>query len=297
MDAQSKDRKILIIGESSQLGKDLVSFFIDKMSVLSTYFSNKDSNILCKSIYLDITDSVSVSSLIKEFNPSYIINCSAMTNVDSCEFNRETAHNINVRGLRNILHSIDSKTTIIQISSDYVFDGLKGPYSESDITHPINYYGKTKLESENLLIGSNKNYLIFRTNVLFSDRLDNNSFFSWVINMFKKERIFKVVDDQISNPTHTQILVKAIYKSILLDIKGVYHIGSCDFLSRYEFASLIAEVFHYNQTMIVPIKSKNLNQKAQRPKNSGLKIDKILNEGLIEEMSLKYILEKIRNDL
>ena len=156
------------------------------------------------------------------------------------------ARNINVLGLENLIKASKKGTKIIHISSDYVFDGKKGNYEEGDLTYPINYYGKTKLESENLIIGSNKPYVIFRPNVLYSDNFKYNNFLSWVFNSLSKNIPLNIVSDQKSNPTYIPELVKAIFNSILLDFRGILHIGSNDTLSRFEFASKICKIFKLN---------------------------------------------------
>ena len=106
-----------------------------------------------------------LKDVVNDFKPTIIINSSAYTDVDKAEKNKMLARNINVLGVANLIKASKKGTKLIHISSDYVFDGKKGNYKEEDLTYPVNYYGKTKLESENLIIGSNKPYVIFRPNV------------------------------------------------------------------------------------------------------------------------------------
>ena len=120
---------------------------------------------------LNITQQKDVIKTIHNIRPNIIINCAAYTDVDGCEEDKKHAHLVNVIGLQNLIHASSPETYFIQISSDYVFDGKSGPYSEEDHTYPINYYGKTKLEAENILRGSRRKYLIIRPNVLYSEDL------------------------------------------------------------------------------------------------------------------------------
>ena len=150
-------RKILITGAEGQLGKALQIIFADNFNVLPT--SRKPSELALNNrnaLEMDITNLDSVSNVINSFQPDIIINCAAYSNVDENEKNKELSHQVNVEGLANLLQASDKETYIIQISSDYVFDGNKGPYDEEDHAFPINYYGKSKLEAENILRGSRR---------------------------------------------------------------------------------------------------------------------------------------------
>ena len=210
---------------------------------------------------------------------------------------------VNVVGLQNLIHASDHSTYFIQISSDYVFDGDAGPYSEEDHTFPINYYGKTKLEAENILRGARRKYLIIRPNVLYSERLIYKSnFFSWVYKSLINNKSISVVNDQISNPTYVSHLVEVIFTCIILNTEGIYHYGSDDYLSRYEFAIIIASVFGLDKLLLSPIDTKSLLDKvkyytAKRPANSGLKTSKIEDEIGITTFSTDYSLNLLKNYL
>ena len=207
---------------------------------------------------------------------------------------------VNVAGLQNLIHASNNYTYFVHISSDYVFDGKSGPYTEEDHTYPINYYGKTKLESENILRGSRRKFLIIRPNVLYSENLFvNANFFSWIYKSLANNKPIFVVNDQISNPTYVTHLVDVIFLCIILNTEGIYHYGSDDFLSRYEFAIKIAEVFGFDKSLLSPINTKSLLKKvksynAQRPLHSGLKVDKIEHELNISAYSSEFSLKKIK---
>ena len=293
-------KKILITGAEGQLGIALQRILKDKFEVFPTDRITSESKLIRSSKILDITDRIDVETIINEINPDIIINCAAYTDVDGSERNKNQAHMVNVVGLQNLIHASDHSTYFIQISSDYVFDGDTGPYSEEDHTFPINYYGKTKLEAENILRGSRRKYLIIRPNVLYSEVLIfRSNFFSWVYKSLINKKSISVVNDQISNPTYVSHLVEVIFTCIILNTEGIYHYGSDDYLSRYEFAIIIAEVFGFDKSLILPIDTKLLFKKvksytAERPVNSGLKVDKIERELNIATYSSEYSLKKIK---
>lgn len=292
-----KKKKILITGADGQLGSNLSAMLSGKFYSIPTSRTNKDI-----SYCLDVTDRSTMKSLLKEWDPDVIINCAAMTDVDYCENNRKECFNVNVKGLQNLISLSNKETFIIQLSTDYVFDGKNSPYGEKDHPSPLNYYGHSKLEAENILRGSRRKYLIVRANVIYGRNMIYNSFFSWVYKSLSKNKIIYVVDDQISNPSFVDNLSDLIFKSLLLNFQGIVHHGSSDNISRYEFAKLIAKVYEFDENLIKPISTsrlidKNKSYVAKRPLNSALMIDKsekILNAQIL---SLEYSLNIIKQQM
>ena len=268
------------------LGSHLTKINLYNYNIISLSKNNRRNS-------LDITNSVAVKDMLDNFKPDFIINCASFTNVDQSEVDKNLAHSVNVNGLMNLIKFSNINTKIIHISSDYVFDGVKGDYSENNITRPLNYYGKTKLESENILIGSNRKYTIFRPNVIFD--LTGANFFTFVFNSLKNNQKIDIVIDQISNPTFAPHFSKVIIDSILLDVDGIFHFGSLDKISRYDFAIKIAEIFKLNTNLIKPITSKLLKQKAKRPLNTSLNCNKIASNFDVEILPLNYYLENNKN--
>lgn len=166
------------------------------------FYKNQNIELLCSSVEdksyieevnyrkIDITDKAAVKKLILDFFPDVVINAAAYTNVDKSESERELAWEINVKGVENIARytwTIDGY--LIHISSDYVFDGAAGPYSEADKTNPISYYGRTKLASENALLTSGVRHSSVRTNVLYgTTKHGRPDFVRWVINSLNERK-------------------------------------------------------------------------------------------------------------
>lgn len=294
----------MITGAEGQLGKALQIGLTDKFNILST---TRQPTQLAKNQRnvqkLDITDKENISNVLESFKPDIIINCAAYTNVDGSEINKDLAHQVNVEGLRNLIQLSDINTYLIQISSDYVFDGDSGPYSEDEHTFPVNYYGKTKLEAENILRGTRRKWAIFRPNVLYSsDLFSKGNFFAWVYRSLLKKESISVVTDQISNPTFNLQIVRAIFQCIIMDFEGILHIGSDDYMSRYEFALEIAKVFGFDSTLITKIDTDSLTQKvksyiAKRPLHSGLVVSKIEKELNISSHPTSYNLKLLKSSL
>jgi dTDP-4-dehydrorhamnose reductase len=276
-------KRILITGADGQLGSCFSSIFKEKYEILNP-----------SEIEFDITDKNKIDNFIKIYAPEVIINCAAMTDVDGCEDNIESAEQINALSIKNILSNFEG--FFLHISTDYVFDGGKGPYKEDDITNPINIYGKTKLLGEEIVRNNSKKWAIIRTNVLFGIE-SKASFVSWVVNSLALNKPINVVDDQINNPIWINDFAKILDLVIAHDINGLFHIGSNTFCSRYDFAYLIAEVFNLDKNNIHPISTESLKQKAKRPLKSGLISKKLLLKLGIEDIDLKQSLINLRNSI
>jgi len=266
-------KKILITGSNGQLAKSILSIQKFNYRFIPTSLNNSKDTI-----YLDITDSDSVKNILLEYCPDIVINCAAFTNVDKAANNKKLCHDVNVNGVINLSKHLSKSTKLVHISSDYVFDGNSNDmYKEKDLTYPLNYYGKTKLEAENYLIGTdNNNYLIFRPNVIYSHF--GNNFFMFIYNSLKNNLSINVVDDQISNPVFALDFGNIILESILMNLEGLFHYGSLDILSRYDFAIKIAKYYNFDLNLINKVSTQSLNQLEQRPTNTSLDCSKIISQ-------------------
>ena len=266
--------KILIFGASGMLGQRCYEYFAKKLgySVFCSSFEEKFYDTSANYVQADITKRDKVKSIISNFSPDYIINAAAFTNVDKSESERELAWSINVKAVEYMAEGArNCDAHLIHISSDYIFDGIKGQYSENDKPNPVGYYGRTKLAGENALRISNALYTILRTNVLYGvikeGRLD---FVRWVVESIRKGETIRIVTDQINNPTFLDDLVRAIGQVMEFGKYGVYNIGGREFLSRYDFTMRIVDFFGLDKSLVKAITTPELNQPAKRPLNSGL---------------------------
>jgi len=267
-------KRILVIGSNGMLGQRILDFFQKQENVQLLGSSIEEKSFVQNVDYLccDMTKREKLKSAVFNFCPDFIINSAGFTNVDLSETEREAAWKINVKGIEYLAETarvIDAH--LIHISSDYIFDGVKGPYTETSKPNPLGYYGRTKLASENALKISGTVYTIIRSNVLYGLAAKSRpDFVRWVIDSLRNRKTIRIVTDQINNPTFTDDLVQAISQIIEFRKQGIYNIGGIEFLSRYEFTELIADFFHLDKNLIIPIKTEELNQPARRPLKSGL---------------------------
>ena len=203
-------KTILITGGEGQLG---LSLYLSLKNIFNVFNTSKTP--LNNSTQLNVSYPENVKNCIEKINPDIIINCASYNNVDKAELSKKKARDVIVKGIENLIKYSNKESKIIQISSDYIYNGNKGGYSESDAPDPINYYGKLKHEAENLLIASKRTASILRCNVIFSHYINNKSnFLGWVYRNLKKNNQINIVHDQISNPTPAK-LVCDIIESII----------------------------------------------------------------------------------
>ena len=267
-------KRILVVGSNGMLGQSLCRFYSKQKIVRLLGCSIEDRSFVNGFDYLqsDITKRNDIKKVILDFYPDYIINASAYTNVDKSETEREEAWKVNVKGVEYLAEAariLDAR--IIHISTDYIFDGRNGPYTENEKPNPLGYYARTKLASENALRISGVLYTILRTNVLYgSDSNCKTGFVRWLVSSLREGKEVRIVTDQINNPTFVDDLVQAISKVVEYNKTGIYNIGGKEFLSRFEFSEMIAEFFELNKNLIKPVTTDELKQPARRPLKSGL---------------------------
>ncbi|HPL95309.1 MAG TPA: dTDP-4-dehydrorhamnose reductase [bacterium] len=268
-----KKTKILIVGAAGQLGQALNKIFNHNYELYN--LSHQD---------VDITDFNKLQEKITEIKPNIIINPVAFHQVEECEQNVAKSYLVNSLGAFNIsklAHTVNA--TIIYLSTDYVFDGIKTTgYEEHDSPNPINVYGASKLAGEQLTALANYNHYIIRTSALFSEFKSGkgHNFIDLMLNLAQKEEKIEVVNDQYTCPTYVSDLVFKIKEMIEKKIPyGVYHVTNQGFCSWYELAKTIFEIKGLNINLTA-INTDSDSAKAQRPKFSVLLNNKLTSMGL-----------------
>ena len=268
-------RRVLIIGCNGLLGQKVTELFVRGSSYTIALASLEPQPLQqfpsVNYVQFDMTSKKEVRQLVYGAEPNVIINCAAMTNVDACENERELAWKINVGGLENLIEAARrNNARIVHVSSDYIFDGKSGPYTEEDRPEPLSYYGKTKLAGENALRASGLDFFIARTMVLYGYAPGTKMNFAlWLLQNLEKKTPVKVVDDQYGNPTLADDLAYGIMRGVELDRTGIYNIAGREIVQRHEFATRLARAFGYDPALITPIKTSSLKQPAARPLKSG----------------------------
>ncbi|MFH1562254.1 MAG: SDR family oxidoreductase [Nitrospirota bacterium] len=287
---------VLIIGASGFVGSHLYENLSKDDEVIGTFYRRQPEVKGFR--YLDITDKESVEGLIRQIKPSAIILASALTYVDYCEEHQSEAYDINVSGTTNIvLAAKEVGSKLVFFSSEYVFDGKCGPYSEIDLPNPVDYYGKTKLEAEKVIIENLIDYLIIRTTIIYGYQKDGKNFIMQLIQKNKDGQAMNVPLDQYGSPTFRDNLIEVTIELIRKDKRGIYNVVGREVINRYDFSILATEIFGLDKGLIIPKTTLELRQVALRPLKAGLKIDKVKKEIETNLLSPREGLEILKNQL
>jgi dTDP-4-dehydrorhamnose reductase len=272
-----KNKKIVILGATGKVGEAIIKLLEGSADHELLLLSSSDldfsehyqSDFISNVNYLKKKD---LRTIIYDFEPDVIINTAAFTDVNGCEDDKHGAWKLNTELVENLVKA--SKINdyhLITFSTDYIFDGNDGPYSEDATPNPINYYGKTKLAAENIITTAQIRHTIIRTNVVYGfTSFGKHDFINWVAEHLKMNDDLEIIEGQWSNPTFSDDIARAVEKIIEKDRYGIYNIAGADWLNRYDLALKVADVFDYDKSLIKPIKSSDLVQKAKRPEKGGL---------------------------
>lgn len=290
-------RKTLITGSNGLLGYHLTRIFSgDRADIMTVDL--QDHSFIPGLAYrrLDISDREAVFALCDAVKPSVILNAAAFTNVDDCESAVDAAFAVNTRGPQYLSQWCSlNECRLVHFSTDYLFNGKNGPYSETDTPDPINMYGLSKLGGEAQIRRIFDNHLIIRTNVLFGKGpTEKASFVRWVVESLRENRLIHVVDDQYNNPTWSNDLAMAVKKFLELDLCGVINYGGPDYVNRYEFALKVCSIFDLDSSLIQPVTTDRLALAAPRPLKGGLDISRLKTLPGIPQTPLQEILKHIK---
>lgn len=268
--------KALIIGCNGLLGQNLLRTRPAAWDVIGAGMKAVPSlpDLVPAYMRVDISQRDGLEAVIKDAAPDWILNAAAVTDVDLCErdpalaglINRDTVGWMAASGL-----------PVVQVSTDYVFDGEDGPYSEGAPTAPLSVYGSTKLESESLVLSQSPRSLIVRTMTLWGrGKGAKTSFVDFVRTSLEAGKPVRIVTDQWGNPTLAEDLALGIWTLVTGGHSGIYHLAGSEWNSRFEWAQATADHYGLDKTLITPCLTADLKQAARRPLKSGLRTDKLI---------------------
>jgi dTDP-4-dehydrorhamnose reductase len=224
----TEPKKILVTGANGLLGQKVTEIFRHESAhtlLLTDLLDKSEEPRGFEYFPMDLTKKEEVKEKVKEYKPDIIINCAAYTNVDGCETERELSWKVNVDAVKNlIIAARGTGSKIIQISTDYIFDGKTGNYDEQAKPNPLSYYGKSKLAAENALVTSGISYGIVRTMIIYGTGKNlRPNFALWLISMLSSKQPVKIVDDQFGMPTMVDDLAWGLVKIVDLGKSGIYN--------------------------------------------------------------------------
>ena len=275
--------KIMILGANGFTGRRILKRLSFKHQVLAC---SLHPDILPEEGYefhiLDMQNVDATDALLNNFRPDVIINASAMSVADYCEQHPEEAYALNVTAVKHLAkYSQSNSCRLIHLSTDFVFDGTATEaYTETDTTNPINYYGKTKQWSEEVIEQACTNYAIARIEVVYGKPFtgQHGNIVHLVKTRLQNGQSIRVVSDQFRSPTWVEDIARAI-ESLLSDkYQGIYHICGGETMSVADIAYRVAKHFGLDTSLIQPVTTDEMNEATPRPLFSPMNTEKAFKE-------------------
>tara|TARA_Y100000766_G_scaffold220364_1_gene192392 strand:- start:649 stop:1566 length:918 start_codon:yes stop_codon:yes gene_type:complete len=274
-------KKVLITGSNGLLGQKLIYQLIGYPDFMVFATSRGENRTLIKKRYeylpLDITDEKEIQEIFDYVQPNIVINSAAMTNVDACEDDKEECWKLNVDAVQYLASACEKYNShLIHVSTDFIFDGESGPYSEESKPNPLSYYGESKLAAEKIVKNSSCKWSIARTVLVYGvvDNMSRSNIVLWAKGALESGKELTVVDDQYRTPTLAEDLAHGCILIAQKSAEGIYNISGEDYMCIIDLVKKVARYYQLDESLVKPISSSSLNQKAARPPKTHLLLDK-----------------------
>lgn len=291
---------ILITGANGFVGYYLTEALLEKgFTVLATSKGDCRLPFSYSSFFIyeqmDFTDPFAVHDIFEKYKPSIVIHAGAMSKPDECEINQWECYVTNVEATLTLLANAEElKSFFVFISTDFVFDGEKGMYSENDMVNPVNFYGQSKADAEDAVKEYKYDWAIVRTcSVYGKPATGKQNILTVVKSKIENREKYMVFDDQVRTPTYVKDFVKGIVDLIEKRATGVYHLAGTDVLTPYEMAIKTAEYIGLDTSYIQRVTWVDLKQPAKRPPKTGLVIGKAKKELGFDPISFEEGLKNV----
>ena len=269
--------RVLVTGANGLLGQALVDRMAasSDLDVLATARDDapRFAPSTCDYRPMDVTAPDAVEAVFADVDPDVVVNCAAVSDVTACEEDRNRAWAVNARAVKRLAkHCADRRARLVQVSTDFVFNGKRGPYDESARPDPVNYYGRTKLAGENALreVGLS-DWALVRTVLLYGtgQSLSRSNVVQWMIDRLSAGEPIHVVTDQWRTPTYVHDLADGLARVVERDKTGIYHISGRELVTIHELAETVADVFGFDDALIDPVESDYFDDAVERPPRTG----------------------------
>jgi dTDP-4-dehydrorhamnose reductase len=243
---------------------------------------------------MDFTNPYSIDMVFNKYKPDVVIHSGAISKPDDCEKDQMLAYMVNVEGTVHLMmNAAEYKSFFIFISTDFVFNGKTGMYTEKDERQPVNYYGRTKMQAEDAVMDYEYDWCIVRTVLVYGKpQAGRDNILTVVKNKLEKGEGYNVFDDQVRTPTYVEDLAAAIVAIIEKRANGIYHISGEDVLTPYQMAIQAAEFLNLDKSLLKKVVAADMPQLAIRPLKTGFNINKAKKELGYKPTSFKEGLKK-----
>jgi len=264
--------RALVIGASGQVGAALVRALAARgHRAVGTWAHHAYPGLAA----LDFTDAGAVERLIGDTRPDWVFCPAALSHVDYCEDHPDEAFAANLHAPLAAAKAADrAGAGFVYYSSDYIFDGIGGPYGEDAPPRPLGVYGQSKWEGERAVLGALERSLVIRTSVVYGPERQEKNFAYQLIRACRGGQGFRPAVDQRASPSYNEDVATATVECCEREHRGVWHLAGADVLDRMAFARLVCRVFDLDGSRLTPATTAELGQKAGRPLDGGLRITK-----------------------
>ncbi|MEZ0609810.1 NAD(P)-dependent oxidoreductase [Fibrella sp. WM1] len=274
-------KKILITGANGLLGQKLVALLANQPDVELTATARGTNRLPHAEGYtyqaMDITNRDEVLSVIGQVRPDAVIHGAAMTDVDKCELDKDACWAQNVTAVEYIVEACRATNAFLcHVSTDFIFDGAAGPYTEEAEGNPISFYGWSKYAAEKVVMNSGLRWAIARTVLVYgiAHDMSRSNIILWVKKSLEDGKTINVVTDQFRSPTLAEDLAAGCALIAQQEAEGIFNISGSDVLTPYEMAIQTADYFSLDKSLIKPADGSTFRQTARRPPRTGFVIDK-----------------------
>lgn len=287
-------KKLFITGGSGLLGSNIVKMAKPEFEIYATYYQNRVEAKGVTYFQIDISSAEELAK-IEEIKPDYIIHCAALTDIDYCQRYADHAYRHNVIASINIAETAKRlKSRLLHISTDSLFDGKRGNYTEEDIPNPINIYARTKLEAEINVLSIYPDACVIRTNIYGWNMRNKFSLTEWMINTLRKGDNLPGLKDVYFTPILVNDLIGILFKIQESRYKGVLNVAGSQACNKLDFAYMIANIFDLDKSLIFASELERIKLFARRPKHTTLCIAKCSKLFNVELPGIEQGLEKMR---
>ena len=274
-------KRILVTGSNGLLGQKVTERILRQQDFELIATAKGPNRYPVTSGYtyaeMDILNPENVRTVLEQFRPDSIIHTAAMTNVDTCEDEKELAFALNVEAVRTLTRLCESlKIQLVHLSTDFIFDGADGPYTEEAQPNPLSYYGQTKVQAEQIIQNSAAHWVILRTILVYGivSDMSRSNIVLWAKGALEKGQPLNIVNDQWRMPTLAEDLAEICLLAVGKSAQGIYNASGRDMMSVSELVARVADYFKLDKTLIHEVSGATLKQKAQRPAKTGFDLSK-----------------------
>lgn len=281
--------KILVTGASGFLGRAVAGELQKSYRVASLGHQHAEGHVRS----LDLRDAMAWRSELQEASPDIVVHCAAYRDPDFCEQNQEETRRLNITPVRVLVDTLPASARILFISTDYVFDGQNPPYREESLRHPINFYGQSKLEAEDVVLERAQS-VVLRIPLLMGcgPSFEQSGLIAKLIQLIRSEQTAELDDRIMRFPTDIQDVARAILLLIEANAAGIYHLTQTEGKTQYGWAMTMASLMGRSADHIHPVDGSEARI-AARPLNSRLDMHKMQDAGFVPQCPFDLVARKV----